>query len=286
MTTLISWIAYDQRGPVSLYVASDSRYSWGNNASWDSGRKVYLSNKYPDILGFCGDVVFCSQVMSQIISYIDACDIFEQKMSSDERFEIVYKLVQRNFGDYPISFALDSFKILYATREDKRSFHAYQIHWVKNNPKGQNWTQEKLPIPTETGLIAHLGSGGKKYNNHYESEYRKSEISGLSRSYYSSLCSHILSGKDPSTGGPVQLAGLFNSGSAKAHGVINMEKRYLYGMEVDPHERINNIRWVNDLFENCDGNIVQRYAQAQIQPLPRNLNNPLGKSTNKMPLPR
>lgn len=286
MTTLISWIAYDQTGPASLYVASDSRYSWGKEASWDSGRKVYFSSKYPDILGFCGDVVFCSQVISQVISYIDTCDIFEQQSNCDSRFQLVYKLVQRNFGNYPTYYALDSFQIVYATRETKRSFHVYLISWIKSKPKGGNWTFKKLSLPEKTGLIESLGSGSTSYNTHYTNSYIQSDIARLSRSYYASLCSHIASGIDPSTGGPVQLAGLFNIGSAKAHGVISMGRRYLYGMEVDPHESINSVRWVNDQFENCDGNSIQRFAEAQIQPLPRNKINPLGKNTNKMPLPR
>lgn len=122
MTTLISWITYDQRGPASLYIASDSRFSWGNSTYWDSGRKVYFSNKYPDIFGFCGDVIFCSQIMSQITSYIDSCDVFEHTTSSDSRFDLIYKLVKRSFGDYPIKLALNNFQILYATRKKNVAF--------------------------------------------------------------------------------------------------------------------------------------------------------------------
>lgn len=279
MTTLISWVTYDQRGPASLYVASDSRLSWGKYAHWDSGRKVYFSSKYPDILGFCGEAMFCSQVMSQIMAYIDCCDVFEQDITSESRFEFVYNLVKRSFGEYPVSFALDSFQIIYATREDKRSFHTYLIEWVKNKPKNERWCHRKLPMPSKTELVVCLGSGASLYDDHYRTLYRNSDIGGLSRSFYSSLSTHIETKADPLTGGPIQLASLFNVGSAKTHGVIKGEKRYVYGMEVDPHDKINNVRWVNDKFENCDGNSIQRYPQAQIQPLPKSIRNPLGKST-------
>lgn len=141
-------------------------------------------------------------------------------------------------------------------------------------------------MPSQTNLIVTLGSGGGPYRKHYEEIYNKSEIGGLSRSYYSSLSSHIDSGREPYTGGPIQLASLTNIGGSNVLGVIKNNKRYLYGMEIDPHKKINNIRWVKHLFKNCDGNDMQRLKQAQVQSLPRNLNNPLGKSTKKIPLPR
>ncbi|VGG99223.1 Uncharacterised protein [Klebsiella quasipneumoniae] len=286
MTTLISWITYDQRGPASLYIASDSRFSWGNSTYWDSGRKIYFSNKYPDIFGFCGDVMFCSQIMSQITSYIDACHVFEHTTSSDSRFDLIYNLVKRSFGDYPLKFSLKNFQILYATREKKRCFHIYLIEWIKNEDINKMWKKRKITLPTKTGIIESLGTGGELYRKHYIDNYKSSEIGEFSRSYYSALSSHIESGLDNLTGGSIQLAGLFNVGSAKAHGVIKNNRRYIYGMEVDAHERINNIRWVNDQFENCDGNNARRFLSAQIQPLPRNINNPLGKGTKKIHLPR
>ncbi|QXX84205.1 hypothetical protein J6836_07475 [Providencia sp. R33] len=286
MTTLISWITYDQNSPASLYIASDSRFSWNESTYWDSGRKVYLSNKYPDIFGFCGDVVFCSQVISQVVSYIDTCDIFKDNTGSDSRFELVYNLIKRSFGHYPTIFALESFQILYGTREKKGEFHVYVVEWSKTKPTNQRWSNRKLQLPSKTGLIGCFGSGSTHYTQHYNGVYMNSDIGGYSRSYYISLYSHINSGHDPRTGGSIQLAGLFNKHGAIAHGVINDGKRYLYGMEVDPHEKINNIRWVNERFENCDGNNIKRYEYAQIQPLPHNLNNPLGKSTRKILLPR
>ncbi|HIF9175764.1 TPA: hypothetical protein ACX6QN_000516 [Photobacterium damselae] len=279
MTTLISWVTYDQTGPASLYVASDSRLSWGQKAYWDFGRKVYFSSKYPDILGFCGEAMFCSQVMSQIIAYIDSCDVFEEATQSDERFELVYNLVTRSFGDYPLAFALDSFQIIYATRQEKRCFYVYLIEWNKRKPKGQQWKKTKLEIPTTTGLVASLGSGSESYREHYRTVYLKSDINGLSRSFYSSLSTHIDTNMDPLTGGAIQIASLYNVNSAIAHGVIKGEKRYIYGMVVDSHDNINNVRWVNDEFENCDGNSTQRRLGAQIQPLPSSIRNPLGKST-------
>ena len=57
MTTLISWVGIDQRRPTSLYLASDSRISWGSqHHRWDVGRKLFSCKVSADIFGYCGDV--------------------------------------------------------------------------------------------------------------------------------------------------------------------------------------------------------------------------------------
>jgi hypothetical protein len=72
MTTLISWIGVDSRKPSSLYIASDSRLSWASSdAYWDRGRKVFSSKRLPHIWGYCGDVLYPSLALGQIIAAVD-----------------------------------------------------------------------------------------------------------------------------------------------------------------------------------------------------------------------
>lgn len=282
MTTIISWISYDQKRQSSIYIASDSRLSWSNQGTWDSGRKVYCSNKYPDILGYCGDVLFCSQVISQVMTYIDSCEVFEVESSARQRFQLIFELINRSFGDYPTQYALDSFDIVYATRVERYSFAAFQIKWNKST----GWQFQDLEIPDRTGLVLVSGSGATKYLKRYSEEFSKSDIAGYSRSYYSCLHHHVISGNDTLTGGPIQLAGIFNTKAAIHHGVIMEGARYIYGMKVDESQNMNCVRWVNEHFENCDGRALVRYESAQRQPLPKNVGKPLGKDSQRKPLPR
>ncbi len=282
MTTLISWITYDQNKQASIYVASDSRLSWTKHETWDSGRKVYCSDKYPDILGYCGDVLFCSQVISQVMTYIDSCEVFEDLNCPHKRFQLICNLIERSFGEYPAKYAFDSFKIIYVTRIEKYCFAAFLITWNKRN----GWNFEELAIPDSTETVLVAGSGAQEYNDRYSQEYSSSDIGGYSRSFYSCLYRHVTSGNDPLTGGAIQLAGVFNAKPAKHHGVVMKEKRYVYGMEVDDTEKINSVRWVNENFENCDGNDLKRFETAQRQPLPRNISKSLGNASHRKPLPR
>ncbi|MEP2508894.1 MAG: hypothetical protein ABJH72_06030 [Reichenbachiella sp.] len=62
MTLIISWIGVDDKKDgkeiSSIYIASDSRYTWGKAKRYDYGLKVFGSSKHPEIFGFCGDVLF------------------------------------------------------------------------------------------------------------------------------------------------------------------------------------------------------------------------------------
>jgi hypothetical protein len=72
MTTLVTWVGVDSRGPASLYLASDSRFTWQPGASWDFGCKLFTARRHPEILGYCGDVLFSSHALGQAVQLIDA----------------------------------------------------------------------------------------------------------------------------------------------------------------------------------------------------------------------
>src|SRR5436309_1944374 len=98
MTTLISWIAVDQHAPSALYLASDSRISWGSQrARWDAGRKLFLCRKYPEIFGYAGDVVFPSLVIGQVADACDAGLLFTDYDGADQRHKKVVGAIRMSF---------------------------------------------------------------------------------------------------------------------------------------------------------------------------------------------
>lgn len=74
MTAFAAWVGVDQRGPASLYLASDRRISWSGQPfrTWDSGRKVFACSTHPDVFGYVGDVLFPSLVLGQVATLIDS----------------------------------------------------------------------------------------------------------------------------------------------------------------------------------------------------------------------
>ena len=75
MTLIVAWIGVDDKKKgkeiSSLYIASDSRYSTGVKDKFDFGIKVFGASKYPEIFGFCGDVLFPSMILGQIIPVLE-----------------------------------------------------------------------------------------------------------------------------------------------------------------------------------------------------------------------
>ena len=57
----------DSRKISSFYIASDSRFSWTKNVKFDYGRKVFALTNSPDILGYCGDVLYLTTILNQIL---------------------------------------------------------------------------------------------------------------------------------------------------------------------------------------------------------------------------
>jgi len=72
LTTLIGWLGVDSRGPSSLYLAADSRFTWTPDVTWDYGRKLFASRSRPVILGYCGDVMFASHAIGQALELLEA----------------------------------------------------------------------------------------------------------------------------------------------------------------------------------------------------------------------
>lgn len=266
MTTLICWIAHDQEKPSSVYLASDSRLSWSDTEYWDKGRKIFFSNKYPDILGYCGDVLFCSQVISQIMSYVDECNIFDGIHNAKDKIEIIKNVIFDALLDYPINYSNGIFEINYVTRENKYDFKIYVLKWDKRT----GWEDSEIPIQRyidkRESLLLMKGTGGIKYRSFYNDHYKDSDLGGYSRSYFMCLDDFLEKNEDVRSGGVIQIAALYNSKTAQAYGVIKNNKRYIYGLEVERVNRNNNLRWVNEKFENCDITTMQRQEKAQLQP--------------------
>ena len=101
MTSLIVWTGVDSRAPASIYIASDSRLSWGNRDIGDFGRKVFASHRYPDILGYYGEVLFTSQVLGQVLNLIDTDSLFEADSSAELKFEAISTIIRQAHSTYP-----------------------------------------------------------------------------------------------------------------------------------------------------------------------------------------
>lgn len=201
------------------------------------------------------------------MTFIDSCSSFEEDTDPVERSQMIYDLIRKSFGRYPKKFSLPSFSILHLTRRKKYSFCAFNIKWSMS----KGWSINEIPVGDSSSLIVVDGSGAAGYKRLHKSEVETSDFGGNSRGYFYALHRFISSKKDPATGGPPQISCIYNVGAAKRLGTIYKGERYVYGLLVPEGKNLNNVRWVNETLENCDGIELKRRCDAQPQPVPTKL---------------
>jgi hypothetical protein len=231
MTTLIAWVGADQRGPASIRLAADSRISWSlpngsAQKTWDFGKKLFASHNDPDIVGYCGDVLFPTQTLGQIFELIDRRVFFPTGATPEEKLRLIVEALERSSAHYPQSETRE-FTLLYGTRTSEGmsgKFNLYEVDYAG----GKNVSTKKIPIPQKSGILARLGSGRDPFKKHLD-RWEKSDVGGTSRAVFSSFADSLKSGDGLKSGGPPQLTGLFREGPARAFGIVWNECRFWEG---------------------------------------------------------
>jgi hypothetical protein len=270
MTTLLAWVAADQRGPASIRVAADSRISWSSAngivlRNWDFGRKVFASYRHPDVVGYCGDVLFPTQTLGQMIELIDRDAFFPGRAEPREKVQLIVEALERAACKYPPEETRD-FTIVHCTRVEEYMDGEFHVSIVSFSA-GKATSVSPVAVPKKSGVITILGSGANQYRS-YLSKWQSSDIGGTSRAMFSSFCEFLRAHPDPKTGGPPQLAGLLRKGAAKSFGIVWDGKLYLMGMEIAASQESREFECYNDFFEICDSMTLQPRDGAQRQPSP------------------
>ena len=267
MTLLASWIGIDTHGPTSAYIVSDSRFSWNKNEYFDYGKKVFASHTYTEILGYAGDVLFPSTVLSQIIEMIDTGVLFDTKMNCDQKNRLIFEKLCYSFSKYPTKFTGDIVQVLHISRDtvfDKYpQFYGYFLSWTKI----KGWEFQKVVLPQTSDILYVLGSGKNEFNQNYL-RYQLGVNRDTSRNVFHCFIDTLFNTKDMYCGGPPQLVGIYRKPNtvAKNFGIIYQNKRYFLGAEVPAGTSYDKIEWRNEFFELCDGERKKIKANATKQP--------------------
>jgi hypothetical protein len=262
VTTLIAWAGVDDRGVTSLNLASDSRISWPTGGKWDYAQKVFVPASSSEIIGYCGDVLYAVQTISQFVQRREHG--FAQTNSTGEvRFKELSTALREGFDTYPPS-EQRTFDVLYCAREAAKryAFSAFKLSWEPVS----GWTETALCMPKTSGVLCRLGSGRSHFKHAYD-KWAAAGLEGTSRAVFGALCDHLTKSKDPGSGGAPQLASIFNEGDARMHGVIFRDQRFVCGAP-SPAISGRGLEWRNELFERSDPATLRRLPDAQPQPRP------------------
>lgn len=268
MTLLVSWVGIDTHGPASLYVASDSRISWSDKAAFDFGRKVFAFSKWPDILGYSGDVLFPSIVLNQIVELGDAGLLFSQAYSCKEKFQAISNKLNDQFRSYPHMYAglaENSLSIIHVSRDthDNKKMFCHLLTWTMRH----GWSGEEVALKDKSHVLFALGSGAPEFLKNYE-RYEAGQNMGTSRNVFHCFCDTLINTKDPYVGGAPQIVGVYRKPDSPAvnFGVIYKGSRYFLGARIDNVHAFDAVDWRNENFERCDGRSMKKLNQAQSQP--------------------
>ena len=270
MTLLVAWAGIDTHGTSSIYITSDSRISWGDSASFDYGRKVFAFTQWPDILGYCGDVLFPSIALNQIVDIADADLLFSPSFSCKQKFQAIVDKLNDLFRQYPqhhSGIADNALSIIHAARDpnDNTKFFCHTISWDAR----QGWHGNESALPKMSSVLFALGSGASEFDDNY-ARYANGPNQDTSRAVFHCFCDTLTKTSDTHVGGAPQLVGIYRkpNSSAFTAGVIYEGKRYFLGAHIDNLRNLDAVEWRNTNFERCDGCSMEKLLDAQPQPDP------------------
>lgn len=271
MTLIVSWIGIDTHGTSSIYIASDSRITWDNSSKFDLGRKVFAFSKWPDILGYCGDVLFPSIVLNQIVELADSGLLFNHTDSCEQKFEAIMKKMNDLFNAYPsmqVGLEKRSLSVIHASRDpnNNKKFFCRRIYWSQIH---RRWLGDEIQLPKISEVLVVAGNGKKEFEENY-TRYNSGVNSDTSRNVFHCFCDTLNHIKNLTVGGAPQIVGIYRKPDSSAIniGVIYKKSRFFLGAKIDNLQSFDNVVWRNENFERCDGQTMKKKDKAQSQPDP------------------
>lgn len=269
MTSLVAWVGVDSRGPASVYIASDSRITWGAGHRWDYGRKLYASASSPEILAYCGDVLFPSQALGRALDLIDSGVIFAPSDSPTAKWSAIIATLTASLEGYPEQQA-GPFTIAYCTRDGSGMGSRFYLSSLQWEP-AKGWTDRGWTnVPEHSEMILALGTGQRALEKWY-SYWQNTREARTSRSVFSAFSDALASAEDPRSGGPPQLVGIYRKGPAESFGIVYRGDPYLLGTRAQAQWQLDAVEWRNTLFERCDPHTLELLPTAKRHSRPRGL---------------
>lgn len=248
MTTLVCWCGVDSRGPSSLYIASDSRFTWGTHkVKWDRGRKIAVRAEAAEILAFAGDVTLSQNLLLGLSQDPITDDGLHRALS---QLTIGYGL-----GN------LDGTAIVFARRIGSGMAARFLV--TTHEYGSGHWQLEAQSIPTEESAILCAYGSGQRFALSEVRQWKAGIGGPTSRSVFSGFCDSLRNGKDSRSGPPPQLAGMYREFPAKEFGIVWDGKLVLAGLEPQADVELSSIEWRNDVFERCDPQTMKLTLGAQ-----------------------
>ncbi len=259
MTSLVGWVAVDARAPSSLYVASDSRITWGGPTHrWDQGRKVFACLTKAHLFAYVGAVLFPALALPTITERIDRGLLVDDGRGWAVN---VHEAVRLLHSDYPPRHRSD-FGIVHGYRSGERMSCRFHLSITKYDAAADSWQVVDPPMP-ERSSVLHVDGSGSQAVRDVALLWQQSPSRDTSRAVFGAFHEAVRAGADPLSGGAPQIGGLYRIGPGRMLGVVLEGQRYFSGAKLIGGENVAGIEWRNGLFERVDGKTRRRLLGAQ-----------------------
>ncbi len=278
MTSLAAWVAVDQRGPSSVYIATDSRISWRDQRGhvirrMDNSRKTSASDHSPQIFGFVGDVIFPALQLDTVSGLLERA---ASALSLEDSFERFQGLVDLAWRDVPHEERRDSW-LVHFVRSGEGMESVFGLQVLHQATGTSVWESHIYDMPERSAVLDLLGSGSRHIHRTYGRWLSESIATAgqqvdqrghTSRAVFSAFCEAVGEGGDPATGGAPQLVGLYRKGNGLRFGVHWRGAPFVAGVRTDGLI-LHGLEWRNSYFERVDdqGNLLpsaQRHARSPV----------------------
>jgi len=263
MTTLAVELSVDARGPCALYIASDSRITWGKASSWwDSAQKTFISGGSPDIFGYCGGAFVPTQVLNQVSRQIEAGILFSPDACAVERHGRWLKTIKTSVST-SLSAQISDFSILHGSRDGigmDCSFHLWISKFIASS---KTWKDKKLSLSNDKSHFVYLDGTGATHLKTLVETTGDPKSKETSRGAFKNFFQTLKNGTDNFSGGAPQIVGIFRGKDPQYFGLIWNKERYFCGCKLVAGSNFNKIVWFNELFERADGRTRDRLKGAQ-----------------------
>lgn len=266
MTLLVTWTGIDSRGPASVYLAADSRVSWGGCGQFDHAIKTFATTQFPAIIGYCGDSLASLMLISQAIAVIDSMHHYN-KIRLESFVDILVRLIVRNYSTYPIKLSAGSFTVIVCGKKKINSVGEFECYKITST--FDNFVKEQLQLPKKSEPIDISGSGTNQFKKNYEKHQdEKNNNKSTSRDVFHAFYETISAGKNIEVGVIPQITRVIRKPNTNGThcGIVINSQRYIAGQLVDRDIYPDNIQWFNENFEITNPHTKQRALGAQPQP--------------------
>ncbi|WP_417494467.1 hypothetical protein [Maricaulis sp.] len=251
MTTVAIWLSKQNQSPSAMNIASDSRLSFGQHGTWDSGRKIFACQNTADVFGYAGDSTLGTSLLSQIASTVDYTNL--RRMTATQKRQVCEKIMESASQGYFRHLHLD-LKILHCFYDEEHGFVAWHSEFDSSTTI---WTHVRLKLvdrlESDTALeIGAFGSGGKSFEERLWSRTGSPNGVRYSNTFFKALADVIDENDDPFSGGPIQMVSLGTRGVAKPAIFLRGQDHFLFGVKVDPSILMKDLECWNELGEFVD----------------------------------